>query len=252
MLRVTDLLRHRVQQCAAVFMVCSDCLQRHERDTRTVHRHIVLHGGPIVAIVRKELQVAAAAAEPMPDEVRVAYRGRQTTIQLSDSLVTLKQLSEAVTAEFQVVLSAQKLLVGGKVLRPVESPDLAVSEAGMTLCRFCRSSLVLVHALSLPSCTDRELQALQEMYLMLDVKADMLSGIRAGDKILLLSQPGKDELARLDVPDQRIRGFDEELSNAALRRQSRPFSSPPRGKSSLDTPVKALHTVTTSPLLRCN
>ena len=68
----------------------------------------------------------------MPDaEVRVAYRGRQTTIHLSDSLSTLRHLSEAITTEFQVVLSAQKLLVGGKVLWPVESPDLAVSDAGM-------------------------------------------------------------------------------------------------------------------------
>ena len=79
----------------------------------------------------------------------------------------------------------------------------------------------------------------------------MRPGIRAGDKILLLSQPGKDELAKLDVPDQRIRGFDEELRNASRRRQSRTSSSPPTGENSLCSPVTSLYGGTTSPLLRC-
>ena len=59
------------------------------------------------------------------------------------------------------------------------------------------------------------------------------TGIQPGAKVLLLSQPGEDELAKLDVPDQRIRGFDEELLHASRRRQSHASTSlPPSGELS--------------------
>ena len=59
------------------------------------------------------------------------------------------------------------------------------------------------------------------------------TGIQPGAKVLLLGQPGEDELAKLNVPDQRIRGFDEELIHASGRRQSHAStSSPPSGELS--------------------
>lgn len=83
-------------------------------------------------------QEAASAAKLMPaSEVRVAYRGRQAAIQLPSPTASLQELSEAIQGEFQVAPPEQKLLVGGKLLRPVESPDLAVSDVGRTFYHFC-------------------------------------------------------------------------------------------------------------------
>lgn len=84
----------------------------------------------------------------------------------------------------------------------------------------------------------------------------MPPGIKAGDKVLLLSQPGKDELAKLNVPDQRLRGFDDELRNAATRRQSRVSSSPPSGENGLYCPMSTTAALPvqnglTSSVLRC-
>ena len=87
----------------------------------------------------------------MPEsEVRVAYRGRQAAVKLSSPTASLQQLSEAIKREFQVAPSEQKLLVGGKLLRPLESPDLAVSDAGATFysqCNCCLSSFAQVSAI---------------------------------------------------------------------------------------------------------
>lgn len=98
-------------------------------------------------------------------EVRVAYRGRQAAIHLSDSAATVRQLSEAIEREFQVAPSTQKLLVGGKVLWPEDSPGLSYHDAGMTTCHLCLvASLhrsLLYWALSMYK--DCQLQALQAL-----------------------------------------------------------------------------------------
>ena len=68
----------------------------------------------------------------MPEaRLRITFRGRQADAELSDSTLTLRQLSEAVQREFQVDPANQKLLVGGKLFLPVEALDLSLSEAGM-------------------------------------------------------------------------------------------------------------------------
>jgi len=68
----------------------------------------------------------------MPEaRLRMTFRGRQAEFELSDSTVTLRQLSKAVQREFQVDPAIQKLLVGGKLFLPVEALDLSLSEAGM-------------------------------------------------------------------------------------------------------------------------
>jgi len=68
----------------------------------------------------------------MPEaRLRMTFRGRQANFELSDSTVTLRQLSKAVQREFQVDPAIQKLLVGGKLFLPVEALDLPLSEAGM-------------------------------------------------------------------------------------------------------------------------
>ena len=178
--------------------------------------------------------------------MRVAYRGRQVALQLSSPTASLLQLSEAVQREFQVAESAQKLLVGGKLLRPLQSPDLAVSEAGARfhpLCYSCLSVFAQARATkSLASLHKRGAAAAgtpatYRLYAHFHVTTGVRPGIKAGDKILVLSQPGEDELAILDVPDQRIRGFDEELTYASRRRQSRISSSPPSGENRLCCPL---------------
>ena len=71
----------------------------------------------------------------MPEaRLRITFRGRQADAELSDSTLTLRQLSEAVQREFQVDPANQKLLVGGKLFLPVEALDLHLSEAGMFCC----------------------------------------------------------------------------------------------------------------------
>ncbi|CAL8466109.1 g5645 [Coccomyxa elongata] len=52
------------------------------------------------------------------------------------------------------------------------------------------------------------------------------AGLRAGSKILLIPKASPEEVAQIQaVPDQRIRGFDDEILNAMRRRQTQPGST---------------------------
>ena len=162
--------------------------------------------------------------------LRLTYRGRQSVVQLSDSTATLQQLSEAIQKEFQVDLEAQKLLVGGRVILPAEEPELSLKNAGEGHSFLHRHRLSSAPLLCSPHCLTACSHCLSHSPLMYHL-AMACPGIEAGAKIMVLSQPGKEEIARLEVPDQRIRGFDEELVAASRRRQSHvSASSPPAGE----------------------
>lgn len=69
---------------------------------------------------------------PQPS-LRVTYRGRQAALELSENTRTLRQLSEAIEKEFELNSSAQKLLVAGRVVLPLETPDATLNQAGEEL-----------------------------------------------------------------------------------------------------------------------
>ena len=69
---------------------------------------------------------------PQPS-LRVTYRGRQATLELSENASTLRQLSEAIEKEFQIDPTAQKLLVAGRVVLPLETPNATLNQAGEEL-----------------------------------------------------------------------------------------------------------------------
>ncbi len=52
---------------------------------------------------------------------------------MSENTSTLRQLSEAIVKEFQINSSAQKLLVAGKVVLPLEKLDATLKEVGSQL-----------------------------------------------------------------------------------------------------------------------
>ena len=69
---------------------------------------------------------------PQPS-LRVTYRGQQAALELSENASTLRQLSEAIEKKFQINPSAQKLLVAGRVVLPLETPDATLNQAGEEL-----------------------------------------------------------------------------------------------------------------------
>jgi hypothetical protein len=60
------------------------------------------------------------------------------------------------------------------------------------------------------------------------------AGIHAGSKILVFPKASSEEIAKLQaVPDQRIRGFDDELLSVMRRRQNERSSTLPSGVSEM-------------------
>ena len=65
-------------------------------------------------------------------EVRVTYRSQQAPVRLPEDFSTLQQLSEALEKEFDVDYEAQKLLVGGRIIFPAQTPHKTLIEVGET------------------------------------------------------------------------------------------------------------------------
>ena len=65
-------------------------------------------------------------------EVRVTYRSQQVFVRLLQDIPTLQQLSEALDKEFDVHYEAQKLLVGGRIIFPAQTPHKTLTELGET------------------------------------------------------------------------------------------------------------------------
>ena len=65
-------------------------------------------------------------------EVRVTYRNQQVTVRVLQDSSTLQQLSEALVKECDVDYEAQKLLVGGRIIFPAQTPHKTLTEAGET------------------------------------------------------------------------------------------------------------------------
>ena len=65
-------------------------------------------------------------------EVRVTYRSQHVPVRLSEDFSTLQQLSEALEKEFDVDYEAQKLLVGGRMILPAQTPHKTLIDVGET------------------------------------------------------------------------------------------------------------------------
>ena len=79
-------------------------------------------------------------------ELRVTYRSQQVPVRLSEDFSTLQQLSEALEKEFDVDYEAQKLLVGGRIIFPAQTPHKTLIEVGETQFRHVAYHHVCVYA----------------------------------------------------------------------------------------------------------